>query len=325
MDPITADRLRKAEGGVMTAFVSIKERARGQWHTILPALGVDRRFLNRKNGPCPMCGGKDRWRFTDMEGKGTWWCNRCKGGAGIALALKFTGLPFKEAAREIERIIGTASVAPISIKRPDQQKNRAALNQLWRNGTVVRPNDPVDRWLQNRGVGPQEYPTSLRFGPSVRHSGPPATWWPAMIAMVSDANGKPATLHKTSITADGTKAPVEKVRMFCPGKRPCGGAVRLTPIAPILGVAEGIETALAASKLFGTPTWAALDATGVEKFDPPAGVDRLVIFGDQDVHGIGQRAAYTLASRLSGRIEIDVKIPDEPGTDWNDIVMQGAR
>lgn len=52
--------------------IPLHERARGRWTSILPALGIDSKFLKRRNGPCPMCGGKDRYRFTDLNGLGTW-------------------------------------------------------------------------------------------------------------------------------------------------------------------------------------------------------------------------------------------------------------
>ncbi len=298
----------------------LSERARDRWTTILPALGIDRKFLKRKNGPCPMCGGTDRWRFTDIKGKGTWWCNHCHGGNGIALVMKFTGLPFHEAAQRIERAIGEA---PRETKRAErsEEDQRAALNRLWSSGQSVRADDPVDRWVRGRGVGMPAYPKCLRTGARIRHSGPPVTWHPAMLAMVTDTSGKPATIHKTYITADGTKAQVEKVRMFCAGSVPAGGAVRLTPPEPILGIAEGIETALAAMKMFGIPTWAALSDWGVEKFEPPVDTKRLVIFADNDSHCAGQRAAYSAAARLSGRLDVEVNIPEKSGTDWNDVLL----
>jgi putative DNA primase/helicase len=306
------------------AMTPLHERARGRWHGILPAIGISEKFLKRKNGPCPMCGGKDRWRFTDIDGKGTWFCNQCHGGNGIALVMKFTGLPFLEAALRIERVIGGAPANPPAPERSEQQK-RDALNALWRGSRPVCPDDPVDRWMNGRGVGMPIYPTCLRFGPRIRYSGPPASYHPAMLARVTDATGKPATIHKTYITADGRKAPVEKPRMFCAANVPPGGAVRLTPSAPILGIAEGIETAFAAMKMFGIPTWSALNAGGVEKFDPPADIQRVVIFADNDHNGVGQRAAYALAARLSGRLKIEVKIPETPDTDFNDVLLGRGR
>src|SRR5262249_46755064 len=123
---------------------------------------------------------------------------------------------------------------------------------------------------------------------------------------------------------DGAKAPVDKARMFCAGTVPSGGAVRLTMPGPVLGIAEGIETALAAMKMFSVPTWAALNDGGVERFEPPAETERLIIFGDNDQSGAGQRAAYALAARMAGRIEVEVKIPDPTGTDWNDVLIGRA-
>jgi putative DNA primase/helicase len=299
----------------------LHERARGRWHGILPAIGISEKFLKRKNGPCPMCGGKDRWRFTDIGGKGTWYCNNCHGGNGIALVMKFTGLPFQEAAVRIERVIGEAPSNQLAPERSEQQK-RDALNALWRSSRPVCTEDPVDRWLSGRGVRMSTYPMCLRFGPRIRYSGPPPSYHPAMLAMVTDAAGKPATIHKTYINIAGIKAPVEKARMFCAGSVPAGGAVRLAPPAPVLGIAEGIETALAAAQLFGIPAWAALNAGGVERFVPPTETKHLIIFGDNDQNGVGQRAAYGLAARLSGRVQVEVKIPETPDTDFNDVLLE---
>jgi putative DNA primase/helicase len=303
------------------AMTPLQERARGRWHGILPAIGISENFLKRKNGPCPMCGGKDRWRFTDIDGKGTWYCNNCHGGNGIALVMKFTGLPFKEAALRIERVIGEAPASPPAPERSEQQK-RDVLNALWRSSRPVCPDDPVDRWLHGRGVGMPTYPMCLRFGPRIRYGGPPTSYHPAMLARVTDASGKPATIHKTYITTDGRKAPVGKPRMFCAANVPPGGAVRLAMPGSVLGIAEGIETALAAMKMFTTPTWAALNAGGMERFEPPAETERLVIFADSDRNGVGQRAAYALAARLAGKMQITVRIPEQPDTDWNDALLE---
>lgn len=41
------------------------ERARGRWREILPQLGIDTSYLRTRHGPCPLCGGKDRFRWDD--------------------------------------------------------------------------------------------------------------------------------------------------------------------------------------------------------------------------------------------------------------------
>ena len=78
-----------------------------------------------------------------------------------------------------------------------------------------------------------------------------------------------------------------------------GGLVRLAPIGDDghLGIAEGIETALAARMIFGIPTWAALSADGLRRWLWPQDVKRVTIFADAG--DAGMQAAATLADRLN--------------------------
>ncbi|HIJ82990.1 MAG TPA: AAA family ATPase [Magnetococcales bacterium] len=80
----------------------IRNSARGQWPTILPALGMDQKFLSNKHGPCPFCGGKDRFRFDDKDGNGTYICGPCGPGNGFSLVAKILGLDLK---RDFPRIL----------------------------------------------------------------------------------------------------------------------------------------------------------------------------------------------------------------------------
>jgi putative DNA primase/helicase len=53
---------------------------------------------------------------------------------------------------------------------------------------------------------------------------------------------------------------------------------------------------------------------------PPHEVRRIVIFGDNDASYTGQVAAYALAGRLrSEGFIVEVEVPAEPETDWNDV------
>ena len=61
------------------------ERATGRWREILPQLGIETRFLVNRHGPCPLCGGKDRFRCDDRDGSGSYYCNQCGPGPGIML------------------------------------------------------------------------------------------------------------------------------------------------------------------------------------------------------------------------------------------------
>ena len=61
-------------------------RALGKWRGILLSVGVPETALNRRHGPCPMCGGTDRFRFDDKEARGTWICGQCGAGDGVMLS-----------------------------------------------------------------------------------------------------------------------------------------------------------------------------------------------------------------------------------------------
>jgi len=311
--------------------IPLRDRARWRWQGILPAFGIHPSYLTGKNGPCPMCEGKDRWRFLDAAtntnnyktrrpGDGTWICTHCGAGSGTDLVMRFTGMPFREAAQRIESIIG--SVRAQEHPKQDEEKVRASLRALWRNASPVSRGDATDLWLRSRGIELEVYPPCLRTGRRVRYYNDALTFseHPAMLAIVSGPDGKPATIFRTYLARDGNgKAAVEEPRKLR-SPMPKGSAIHLAPPSPTLGVAEGTETAFAAQKLFGIPTWSAICTYGVETFEPPPGTDRLVIFGDNDRNHAGQKAAETLAARLSGRMQVEVEIPTEPGTDWNDVL-----
>jgi putative DNA primase/helicase len=106
----------------------ISETARGRWHGILPQLGISPKLLRNKHGPCPMCGGSDRFRFDDREGKGTWICNRCGSGDGAELVKRVKGVQFKEAAKMVEDCVGSAPVRPILEKLATP---RSELARMW--------------------------------------------------------------------------------------------------------------------------------------------------------------------------------------------------
>ena len=93
-----------------------------------------------------------------------------------------------------------------------------------------------------------------------------------------------------------------------------------------LGVAEGIETALAAHELFKVPVWSALTAGGVKSFVPPRGLLRLHIYADNDANYVGQLAAFDLAHRLQrDGITVEVHVPEIADSDWLDVLNERGR
>lgn len=306
---------------------STKERARGRWRQILPALGITDEYLSGRNCPCPMCGGQDRFRFLDRKGQdadGMWLCNQCqpKPRPAIDLAVAYSGRPFREAARVIDNILGDR-VVPLVRREPVQDKARdiARARECWRRGVAVSRGDAVDRYLRARRADLAAYPSCLRFSAQERYwQDGSASRHPAMLALITDPAGQPVSIHRTYLSADGRKANVRVQRKAVSPFGP-GPTIRLALAAPIMGIAEGIETALSASKLFGVPIWSVISDYGIATFEPPAEVKRLIIFADHDPAGM--RAASSLATRLP--IPAEIKAPHLVGTDWNDVLLEAPR
>jgi putative DNA primase/helicase len=281
----------------------ISETARGRWHGILPQLGISPKMLRNKHGPCPMCGGSDRFRFDNKEGKGTWICNRCGSGDGAELVKRVKGIGFKEAAKMIEGVTGVAKFDP-----PERrQTSKKDLIRLWNEAVSIRPETHAGYYLKARCGLWGDYPDSLR---QINYGN-----FTTIFAKVTDKDGAGVSLHKTMIRGCEVES-----RLLMPGRLPDNVAIRLAPSTlEVIGIAEGIETALSASVLFNVPVWAAISAPLLKKWRPPEGIAKVIIFGDNDHNFTGQAAAYALAWTLSGYHDVDVKLPSIPGWDWNDV------
>ena len=299
-----------------------KDAARGQWRGILITFGLPEACLHNKHGPCPLCGGKDRFRWDNNEARGTYICNSCGAGDGMTLAMKFTGKPFAEIAAEIDSILGNIKVDVPGRQPMAAGDNRKALSALWNASKPVQPGDLVDRYLASRNLDELVYPKTLRFAEKLRDG--EGGIRPCMIALVG-RYGQPKldTIHRTFLRPDGLgKAEMANPRKLMPGKVPDGASVMLSEWTEsgTLGIAEGIETAMAASDLFDIPVWAAISSSMMKKWLPPPGCEEIVIFGDNDKKYGGQAAAYHLAQRLAARnLPVEqVLIPEQPGEDWAD-------
>ena len=299
-------------------------KARGRWRSILPALGIDSKFLVNRHGPCPICGGTDRFRFDDKDGDGTWFCNQCRSGDGIKLVMRVRGVDFVAACALIDPEIGNFEPdQPTHLV--DEEQVRQSMRRMGEGAQPVGPLDPVHRYLERRLGRGVVIPSCLRTLRSCLYKdGETLSYHPAMLASVRDLSGHAVALHRTYLTPDGHKADVRSVRKVI-GKLPDGSAVRLGEPAETMGVAEGIETALSASILHNMPVWATLNAGRLRVWQPPADVLTVVIFGDNDISCEGQEAAYSLGRRLNRSIVAQVSIPDAPGTDWNDVLQAKLR
>lgn len=228
----------------------------------------------------------------------------------------------------------------------DVKDIRDSLNHVWKSAIPLTHQDawPARIYLEKRGIAGIDYRKLdnriIRFVPMLEYyeANKKVGMFPAIVSLMCDSAGRPATIHRTYINHDGQKAPVKSPKKIM---RHCAadlfGAMRLSQVnGRVLAVAEGVETALAVMVKFNVPVWAAGNAHLLEHFVPPQGVD-VVIYADKDrpskLHpeGHGLYAARSLLKRLwQEGIRASIKLPtaDIPqgvkSVDWLDVVNGGV-
>lgn len=299
------------------------DRAIGKWRSLLTLLGVPQEALSGRHAPCPICkAGRDRFRFVDRDGNGTWFCNQCGHGTGTDLVKLMFGVDFKGAADMIEPLLPSATAQMPKAK--DEKSQRRRMLEVWRGTFPIEEATPAWEYLMYRGINPTSHMRNvLRWHPSLPVSRDDPRRFPCMIGKVQDRSGVAVNVHRTFLTREGRKAPIEKNKLCMSGALPIGSAIRLMEPTEALVIAEGIETALSASVLFSAPCWSLISANGMAGFFPPAGLSKLVIAGDNDASFHGQWAAYA-AARNAWREGVETRVEIHPvvGSDWNDTANQ---
>lgn len=284
------------------------EMAKGRWPEILRRHGLPEEFLRNKHGKCPLCGGKDRYRFDDKDGSGSYFCSGCGPGFGFQLLINYCGMDKPTAMKSLASMVGK-----IEISESKPKANNRRVLEMARYLVDAKECRPVLEYLKSRGLKPSglvKAHNGLRYYEDGKSLGDFA----AMVLPFESFDGQLVTYHVTYLS-DGKKANLPSPKKILPALSPmAGGAIRLTRIYEHIGITEGIETALAVMRDFKIPCWAAASATLLEKFKPPQGVKSVAIFGDNDANFVGQRGAYALAASLvlSG-FSVTVKIPEHVG------------
>lgn len=202
------------------------------------------------------------------------------------------------------------------------EKKREAIRRVWEEAKPIKTSDLAATYLRNRGINLMEFPESLRFHPSVKAKVDEVFMsFPAMLARFDDSNGAMIQVHRTLLSADGRKANIEspKRMMSSPsGNNTRGGAIRLFPAGRQLGIAEGIESALACNLATSIPVWSCYSATCMESVVIPDAVEELYVFADHD--SAGTKSARAVATRLARqKLKVKVLVPPTLGQDWLDV------
>ncbi len=317
-------------------IAEIKARAHGRWGELLGRLGVDDNILSKRNQPCPLCGGHDRFQYTDKFGEGNYHCRGCGPGGGLKLLQAVTRWNFGTVLDKLEECVGqgvpVCNHSGARSDEPSAERMRKLAKRIWDEALPVTRGDEVDRYLYNRGLSIAEYPKVLRYHPALGFYEKDATGksrkiaeYPAMLACIQGADEHAVTLHRTYLK-DGRKALQHDAKKVLSAGI-AGGAVRLFAANEDLAIAEGIETALAVHLSTGKPIWSAINAGNMEKLWLPDSVRRICIYADNDANAAydGQACAFSLARRLKkeanklGARRVEVFVPRQAGTDWADV------
>jgi len=258
--------------------------------------------------------------FDDMRG-GVFGCYRQGIGETWSAADRMTMTREQRAA--LARQVAAATREREAQQRQQWAENAQRLAHVWAKCVPLVAGDPVTLYLKRRGMaGVWPLPGLLRLHRALPywHGAEKLGTFPAMVAPIIACDGRTLALHRTYLTADGRKADVPRPKKLTAAAGPLAGAcIPLhKPARGCIGIAEGVETSLAAWCASDVPTVAAYCAGNLAAYRWPAGVQRIVIFADADK--AGREAADTLHARaLAARLSCDVLTPTTEGADWCDV------
>ncbi|OMQ21303.1 DNA primase [Serratia oryzae] len=297
----------------MSKFVSdIAAKCRHRWPSVLAALNISI-LPGGKHGPCPACGGKDRFRFDDKQGRGTWFCNQCGHGDGLDLIALVKQCDLSAAAKLVASLTLPASTAPAREK---------AVNRL-------PPQEKIQHMLAHASSGKSAYLKAKGLSAIL----PCLTAQQKMqiSGITFDEGSLLLTLHRVSGELTGAQlinASGEKRLM--PGSQLKGAFITVSfPKAPeTIVIAEGYATGLTLSQTTTAAVVAAVSANNLMNVAkalrneyPEA---TIILAGDHDIHtdgstNIGKELAEKAALAVDGWVSLP---PATTLCDWDDFRQQ---
>lgn len=289
-------------------------QACGHWPRILPALGV--KVIKNRHQACPVCGGSDRFRFDDKEGRGTWFCNQCGAGDGLKLVEKVFDVSSSEAAQKVDAVTGNLPpVAPEAIAAAETETDADRKTAAELAAKLMEKTRPAtgNAYLTRKGFPGRE---SLMFTATHKTGG--VTYRAGdVVVPLHDETG--ALVNLQLINSDGLKRTLKGGQV----KGTCHTIEGQKQAGKRQWIAEGYATALTVHHLTGETVMVALSSVNllslvslVRQKHPAC---QIVLAADRDLNGDGQSKAAAAADACEGV----VALPPVFG-DWNDAFMQNG-
>jgi len=218
-----------------------KWAATDRWPEILVQLGIPAQALVNRHGPCPGCGGENRFRFDNQKGRGTFICSQGGGdpvsGDGFSLLHHVKGWNFMQSIEAVARILGTlppdydlpqkpkaqaaktpstpAKSQPLNAEPSEKEriaKARQAIDKHWRNSVPLRQMPEAIAYFENRRI-----PFDLIADARDVRGLPELPYWyrhddgrweelgrfPALIALCRGPSKQVLAVHRTWLAPDG--------------------------------------------------------------------------------------------------------------------------
>lgn len=278
-------------------FDQVRDAALGRWRELVfPSFGITVPSTARKHGACPICGGKDRFRCDDKQGKGTWICNQCGAGDGFALIEKSRGLNYSDVLKETAAVLGLE--AHSTITAADRQKWRERAEQQQRDAEADE--HKAQQAAAARAKRIWDKPSEDRDCPylvrkKVKNHGCKVNGKGNLIVPLYDITGKLWNVQE--IHADGFKPYLKGGRV-----NGCFWVLgRISEPTQIVCIAEGYATAASIFEATGYATVVAFQSGNIDKVGIAIRSKyphvRLVYCADDDSHSNPPNAGLNAANK----------------------------
>jgi putative DNA primase/helicase len=280
-------------------------KAQGHWPWVLESLGVDPDFLTGKHGPCFNCGGIDRFRFDNKEGKGTFYCNQCEphSGYGLHFVMRYFNCTRSQA---IEKIGNLLQINP----RPALTYTSHQPNQKIKEKTIhmIRKSEPADikhPYLVKKNIhlnGLRVYKDSL---------------------LIEVYNGHKVLVSLQMIKPDGSKFYLKGTT-----KIGCYSTVGQHSVTDPCIITEGFATAVSLYLSLNIPIFIAFDCGNIKHalqtiLNNFRLCGKIIVAADNDNNNAGLNAARDALESLN--LPLNIIMPDRIGDDWNDVHVRKGR
>jgi hypothetical protein len=266
-------------------------------------------------GPCPQCGGDDRFGINTK--KQVFHCRRCggKGSGTINLVMWLDGVDF---IRAVETLAGDRREPVTVVRKPVDNRAKVSAEQ----DEAEQHRKAAWLWSQRRPIQGSIAETYLRearkitcpLPPTLAFLPPSGDYPPSMIAAYALPNeiepgvlGAPRivrSVHVTRLLPDGSGREPGKAKRTI--GRPLGLPIVIALVTDTLAltITEGIEDALSVYQATGLGAWAAGASSYMPSLKVPDYVEAVTIIADDD--DSGRQGAAGLAQQLHQRGGIEI-------------------